>query len=67
LHVLINDIRGKNGLAPLTPVIEMTTASSNLAGEMFQRGSAGHYDSGWREEGGQLVYHRYWCVIFGSR
>ena len=23
--------------------------------------------NGSRDEGGQLVYHRYWCVIFGSR
>jgi uncharacterized protein YkwD len=134
LHVLINDIRVRNGLAPLSPVNEMTTAASNLVGEMFQRGYASHYDSagrdggqrlqllgynytswgeiigeswgdasslwgngemlnwwlnspphranilnpnftefgGWvrsgpREEGGQIVYRRYWCVIFGSR
>jgi uncharacterized protein YkwD len=136
LHVLINDIRARNGLAPLTAVNQMTTASSNLVGEMFQRGYASHYDSagrdggqrltllgynftswgeiigesyavgdpkplwgngemlnwwmnspphranilnpnftefggwvrsGWRDEGGQLVYRRYWCVVFGSR
>jgi uncharacterized protein YkwD len=136
LHGIINDIRGKNGLAPLSPVNEMTTAASNLAGEMFQRGYASHYDSagrdggqrlqllgyvprywgeiigesyaygdssylwgngqmldwwmnspphranildpnftevgiwvksGPRDEGGQIVYRRYWCVIFGSR
>jgi uncharacterized protein YkwD len=135
LHVLINDIRARNGLAPLTLANAMTTASSNLVGVMFQRGYAGHYDaagrdggqrlqllgynytswgeiigeswsgdasalwgngemlnwwmnspphranilnpnfsefggwvrSGWHDEGGQLVYRRYWCVVFGSR
>jgi uncharacterized protein YkwD len=136
LGALINDIRARNGLAPLTQVNEMYTAASNLANDMFQRGYASHIDSagrdagqrltlvgynftswgeiigesyavgdpkplwgngemlnwwmnspphranilnpnftefggwvrsGWREEGGQLVYHRYWCVIFGSR
>jgi uncharacterized protein YkwD len=136
LHVLINDIRARNGLPPLTAVNAMTTASSNLVNEMFQQGYASHYDSagrdggqrlqllgydytswgeiigesnatgdpsglwgngemlnwwmnspphrgnilnpnftefggwirsGWSEEGGQLVYHRYWCVVFGSR
>jgi uncharacterized protein YkwD len=132
----INDTRVANGLAPLQPVNEMTTAASYLAGEMFQRAYAGHYDSagrdggqrlqllgynasawgeivgeswangdasylwgndemldwwmnspphranilnptftevgigvsnGSRDEGGQLVYRRYWCVIFGVR
>lgn len=136
LHVLINDIRARNGLAPLTAVNAMTTASSNLVNEMFQQGYASHSDSagrdagqrltllgynftswgeiigeakatgdpsglwgngemlnwwmnspphranilnpnftefggwvrsGWGQEGGQLVYHRYWCVVFGSR
>jgi uncharacterized protein YkwD len=132
----INDIRVAHGLSPLRPINEMTMAASYLAGEMFQRGYAGHTDSagrdggqrlsllgyaytswgeivgesnaygdagylwgndqmlqwwmnspphranilnpsftefglgvsnGSRYEGDQLVYRRYWCVIFGSR
>jgi uncharacterized protein YkwD len=66
----LNDIRIAHGLAPLRPVDEMTTAASYLAGEMFQRGYAGHYDSAGRDGGQRLQLlgypYTYWGEIVGE-